>query len=806
MKTTFGEMAQQMGNVTPIASALGVKTNELFSSLAVLTANGIQTREAVTGLKSAMSNIIKPSQQASDAAKALGIDFDASTVKTKGWLPFLTDVKDKLKEASPEFADASDKVNTLTARQNELTKSGQKNSVEYKNNANALKSAKDQMSALEQSSNSQLSAFATMFGSVEGLNSILTLTSDQGISLYNDGMRQMQDGSNLTDDAFNKVNDTAGNRLKKSLNELKNSAINLGDAAEPLLEDTTNLLDGLAKVLQNTDKGTLKFIEDIGLATLGFGLLTKGLGIAVGAVGTWKTVIGGIAGLIGNITTASATATVAAGATAEATAGVGAAAGVASVGIGGLAIAAAPWILAGAAIVAAGVGIHHVLTQQTAPAVDLFNAKIEEHTQTMDNYGNKIDMVSYKNVAFGDSVKKNINAYLDLDNGAKKSLTDLYINSTTITDQTVTDMKTKYDSMATQIKAGMDKHYNDEYQTMQQFYQKSNVLADTQEQASLAKLQSDNANKKAQIDTYEQQILSIMNNASLQHRSLTQQEQQQINDIQGKMRDNAVNALSDNEVQSKVILQRIKDYGTNITAQQAGDIIKNANSQRDGAVNAANDQYNKTVAAIILMRDGTHSITSDQADKLIADAKRQKDESVQKAEEMRSEVVTKVSGMNKDVTDNVNTSTGNILTIWDKLKNWWDSWQPGGKTMTVTTVLDNNQPAFQNPVGKWNGNLISQHASGTDYFEGGLTTLHEKGYEVYSLPTGTKIYNHDASEDLVKKTAESVANSILAKSQTQPISTTNNKPVNITMNGDVYTQDKESVTNTLSQLAFMASF
>ena len=55
---------------------------------------------------------------------------------------------------------------------------------------------------------------------------------------------------------------------------------------------------------------------------------------------------------------------------------------------------------------------------------------------------------------------------------------------------------------------------------------------------------------------------------------------------------------------------------------------------------------------------------------------------------------------------------------------------------------------------------MHNNAKGTDYYEGGLTTMHEKGYEVYNLPRGSKIYNHEASEDLVRKTAESVATKV----------------------------------------------
>ena len=88
-KTSFGEMAQSMGNVIPIAAQLNVSTQELFGSIAVLTKNGIRTSEAITGLKAAYSNILKPSSEAAKLAQSLGLEFNAAHLKSVGWVKFL---------------------------------------------------------------------------------------------------------------------------------------------------------------------------------------------------------------------------------------------------------------------------------------------------------------------------------------------------------------------------------------------------------------------------------------------------------------------------------------------------------------------------------------------------------------------------------------------------------------------------------------------------------------------------------------------------------------------------------------------
>ncbi|AGK95411.1 phage tail tape measure protein [Clostridium pasteurianum] len=542
------------------------------------------------------------------------------------------------------------------------------------------------------------------------------------------------------------------NWFTSNMPEIKAEVGNAMDKVLPIIED-------LGKGLEFCTENASTLIPAVIGLTGALGTLSV-LKNVVSTIGTIKEVAGGL-GLIS--------------AAAE---GAGVASGGLAAGLGGLAIAAAPWLLAGAGVVALGVGIHHVMTEQATPAVDLFADSVNTTTKTIkDSNGQLQQSFDTTTTKISNSTKQGVGAYIKMSDDVQGTLTKLYVNNTTITDKTVSDMKTKYDSMGSQIKAGMDKHFNEEYSSMQQFLQKSNALSDSEKATALAKLQTDNNNKKAKIDQYEQQIQQILQNAANQHRSLTLQEQQQINSIQDTMKTKAVNSLSDNEVQAKVILQRIKDYGTNITAQQASSIIQNANKQRDGAVSAANSQYDKTVAEIIRMRDESHSITADQAEKLIADAKKQKEESIKHAEELRSEAVKKVTSMNSDIGKSVDTTTGNMLTNWQKFANWWGSWWPSSKTLTVNSKASDGKDFSSNASPpQYSGGWIGQNASGTGNWTGGFTTIHELGYEIYDLPKGTRIYNHDASEDLVKNTAAEVAKSILDRYSSDNVSST----------GDIY--------------------
>lgn len=167
----------------------------------------------------------------------------------------------------------------------------------------------------------------------------------------------------------------------------------------------------------------------------------------------------------------------------------------------------------------------------------------------------------------------------------------------------------------------------------------------------------------------------------------------------------------------------------------------------------------------------------------------------------------KVTGEMHDCYVNVDSTTGQITGVWDnttrkvygnpikareaidkdlkngqKFKPIGDSWDKekqrvAKNSVEITCKKDWN--LFDWVKDAWNsarnwlfGNPAEVRSSGaghnwtgTNYWRGGLTYLHDapgknSRYELYDLPRGTRIYNHDASEELVKQTAENVATKV----------------------------------------------
>lgn len=192
-KTSFGEMAEAMGHVIPIAAHLNVSTQELFGSIAVLTKNGIRTSEAITGLKAAYSNILKPSAEGAKLAQSLGLEFNAVHLQSVGWVKFLDEVK--------------------------------------------------------RATGGDAQQMAQLFGSVEGLNIILVLTG-KGAGDFDKVMDQMAKSAGMTREAYEKML-TTSEQMQIAMNQLKNAGMDLAVSFTPQIIGSVSSLERSGSISQN---------------------------------------------------------------------------------------------------------------------------------------------------------------------------------------------------------------------------------------------------------------------------------------------------------------------------------------------------------------------------------------------------------------------------------------------------------------------------------------------------------------------------------------------------------------------------
>lgn len=101
---TVRQYANEIGNVSSIAAAAGIPLEELNAAVATATLRGVPVQQTFTGLRQAISSILKPSEQAASLARALGVDFSVSALKTKGFGGVLADIQAKGGGAADKLA------------------------------------------------------------------------------------------------------------------------------------------------------------------------------------------------------------------------------------------------------------------------------------------------------------------------------------------------------------------------------------------------------------------------------------------------------------------------------------------------------------------------------------------------------------------------------------------------------------------------------------------------------------------------------------------------------------------------------
>lgn len=226
-KTTFGELASSMGQVTPVANALNVSSQELFSSIAVLTKNGINTSQAVTGMKAAYSNILKPTADAQKEAKKLGLEFNAAHLKSVGWAQFMAEISEK--------------------------------------------------------TGGNTESMAKLFGSVEALNS-MTVLAGAGFGDFNTALGMMNKSAGLTEQSYKKMI-TPAERWNITLNKIKNAGIKVGEKLIPIFEKITGVVEKAADKFNGLSDSQVEMVIKIagiaaavGPAVIVFGKLVTGVG------------------------------------------------------------------------------------------------------------------------------------------------------------------------------------------------------------------------------------------------------------------------------------------------------------------------------------------------------------------------------------------------------------------------------------------------------------------------------------------------------------------------------------------------
>lgn len=187
-KTTFGEMAGSIAQVSPVASSLGVQFSDLTAVIATMTAKGTPTSETMTQMKAAFSEFSKGSSKASK-------EFKAATGKS---------FKDFIAQGG----------NLQTA-----------------------------MQALDQHAQKSGKNINEFFGSVEAGSFALSVTGKNAKD-FAENMKEMQNSDGATEQAYKQMDQGIGPSINRMKASMAKGMIEAGQAITPMATQIVQSFEG----------------------------------------------------------------------------------------------------------------------------------------------------------------------------------------------------------------------------------------------------------------------------------------------------------------------------------------------------------------------------------------------------------------------------------------------------------------------------------------------------------------------------------------------------------------------------------
>lgn len=193
--TTLPQLAASMSQVTSTASAAGVPLETITAAIAALTKQGFPTEQAITGISAALSNMLKPTKDATDTAEALGVEFGYAALQSKGLEGLLWD--------------------------------------------------------LWEATGGNVDQMAKFFGSIQGFKAAVTLASDEA-GFFQQALDEMAASAGSTSAAYEKMADNFELINQRFRNNLTATFIEFGT---PLLDEYAGSLQALEGIFEGISLG-----------------------------------------------------------------------------------------------------------------------------------------------------------------------------------------------------------------------------------------------------------------------------------------------------------------------------------------------------------------------------------------------------------------------------------------------------------------------------------------------------------------------------------------------------------------------
>jgi len=204
-KTTMEELGPSITTVTGLAAQAGLAFDDLMAIIST-GAKTLKTPIMMTGIRGMLTAIIKPTKDAADMAKELGIQFDTAALRGKGFVGFLKDVW--------------------------------------------------------QATDGSVEKLAELFPNVRGLTGLLSVAVKEGEE-FNRQLRNIQQSSGMVTEAFEVMMESPVNQFKILSNNMMKIVKPVGDALLSVASGAAKAINWLFKETKSETEKWVDSLEDV---------------------------------------------------------------------------------------------------------------------------------------------------------------------------------------------------------------------------------------------------------------------------------------------------------------------------------------------------------------------------------------------------------------------------------------------------------------------------------------------------------------------------------------------------------------
>ncbi|MDA1958512.1 phage tail tape measure protein [Bacillus cereus group sp. BcHK10] len=641
--TDVRELKYGLAASSAVAAGAGMTFKDTATTLAVFAQNGLKGSDAGTSLKTMLMRLNPSTKEAYNKMKDLGL----ITYNAQAGFDFL--VKNGIQPASRNVGDIEVALEKYVMKTEGVTKWNDKCDTTFRELAtsSAFLSSKfyDQQGHIQSLENisgtlhesmkdltdqQRSMALETLFGSdaVRGAT-ILFKEGAKGVNEMWDSMSKVT----AADVAATKI-DTLKGRLTLLDSAFSTMKKTIGDALAPVV---SVFVAGLQKLVDgfNALPGPVqKAIAITGGIVLALTAIATVIGVVLAAVGMVVSGIGSLGVALGTLATSLGIA--------------GGVAGLLAAALGPVAIAL------GVVAAAVGVGVlaykgYQKATEDSIASVDRFATNTEGKVSS--------------------STKKVLGEYFKLSDGIRQKLTEIRLNHEVITEEQSQKLIGQYDKLANTIIEKTNARQQKEIEGLKKFFADSYVLTAEEENKRIEQLNQHYEQEKLKTQEKENKIKEILQTAARENRELTTSERISLQALQDEMDRVAVEHMSKNQMEQKVILENMRVQASEISARQAAEVVKNSADTRDKVIADAKKTRDDKIAEAIRQRDENKTITAEEANAIIAEAKRQYDSTVSTAKDKHREIVSEAKSQAGEHANQVDWETGQVKSKYQVMKD-----------------------------------------------------------------------------------------------------------------------------------------